>query len=88
MKDVTLVSDEHVIARAQAELDKLSAEAERLTCRTTKDGIQAGRNLGIVNTILGIGSAGNPVDYLVEKVVTRLLGGQVAEYSLQLRAIS
>ena len=86
VKDVTLVSDLHVELRATGELDKLSSEAERMACRTTKDGIQAGLNIGFVNTILGIGSTGNPVDYLVEKVVTRLLGGQVAEYSLQLRA--
>jgi hypothetical protein len=87
IKDVTLVSDEHVVLRAKAELDDLSDEAERLTCRTQKDGVVAGKNLGMVNTILGIGSTGSPVDYLVEKVTTHLLGGTVAEYTLQLRAV-
>ena len=84
MKDVTIVSDLHADLRARAELAKNGTEAERLACRTTKDGIQAGLTLGLVNTILGIGSTGNPVDYLVDKVLTRLKGGQVAEYELQL----
>ena len=88
IKDVTILSDEHAVLRAQAELRKRDAEAERLSLRTTKDGIQSGKGLGLVNTILGIGSAGNPVDYLVEKLVTRLKGGEVAEYQLQLRALT
>ena len=87
VKDVSIVSDLHADLQARAELAKHGTEAERLSCRTTKDGIQAGLTLGIVHTILGIGSSGNPVDYLVDKVVTRLKGGQVAEYQLQLAAI-
>lgn len=87
IKDVTLLSDEHVVLRAQAELRKLEAEAERLTLRTTKDGIRAGKSLGLVNSVRGIGSTGNPAFYLVDKVVTRLLGGQVAEYTLQLSVL-
>ena len=84
VKDVTLLSEEHVIFRAKAELDKRGAEAERLTCMTLKDGIDPGKTLGVINTILGIGSTGVPKYYLVDKVLTRLLGGQMAQYDLQL----
>ena len=87
IKDQALVSDEHVVLRAKAELSELSAEAERLTCTTRKDGIQAGKVLGVVNSILDIGSTGNPVDYLVEKVTTRLIGGTIGRYDLQLRLV-
>ena len=84
VKDVTLLSDKHVELRAQAELAKRGAEAERLSLRTTKDGITPGQNIGLVNSILGIGSASVPAEYLVDKVTTRLLGGQVADYGIQL----
>ena len=46
-----------------------------------------GWSIGLVNSILGIGSASNPEQYLVDKVVTRLKGGQVAEYEVQLTAV-
>ena len=84
VKDPTLLSDEHVVLKAEAELDQRGAEAERLSCMTLKDGIDPGKTLGIISTILGIGSTGVPKDYLVDKVVTRLLGGKVAQYDLQL----
>lgn len=87
IKDVTLLSDKHVELRAQAELAKRGAEAERLSLRTTKDGITPGLSIGLVNSILGIGSASDPAQYLVDKVVTRLKGGQVAEYDAQLTAV-
>lgn len=86
VKDPTILSDEHAYLRAVAELEKRGAEAERLTFRTTKDGINPGQELGIVNSILGIGTASVPAEYLVEKVVTRLLGGQVAEYGVMMKA--
>ena len=86
VKDVTLLSDEHVTLRAKAILEDLGSEKERLSLRTTKDGIVPGKNIGMVNSIMGIGSASDPAQYLVDKVVTRLLGGQVAEYGIQLTA--
>ncbi len=87
IKDQSLVSDEHVVLRAKAELSELSAEAERIIFSTRQDGIEAGKSLGIVNSILDIGSTGNPVDYLVEKVTTRLIGGTVGRYDIQARLV-
>ncbi len=87
VKDQSIVSDLHADLRARAELAK-NGQAERLALRTTQDGILAGVELGIVNLRLGIGTAGNPVDYCVDKVVTRLLGGQVAEYQVQMTAVT
>ena len=84
VKDQSIVSDLHADLRAMAELAKDSSELERITLTTTQDGIQAGLNLGIVNLRRGIGAAGNPVEYLVDKVTTRLIGGQVARYDVAL----
>ena len=88
IKDVTILSDEHAYLKAKAELRKKGAEAERLSLSTTKDGLTPGLNIGLVNSIMGIGSASVPAEYLVDKVVTRLLGGQVAKYDLNLTAVS
>ena len=81
IKDVSIVSDEQVISRVEAELRKRAGEAERITLRTTKDGIIAGKVLLVVDAILGVNAS-----YLVEKLVMRLKGGTLAEYQLTLRA--
>lgn len=82
VRDESLTSEKEVELRAQAELRKRSGAAERITLRTTKDGIDAGKLLSVVNTTLGIDD-----DYLVTKVVTRMLGGTTAEYEVQLQAV-
>ena len=85
IKDVTILSVEHARLRGRAILEK--DRAARLSFRTTKDGINPGQNLGMVNSILGIGSASVPKEYLVDKVTTRILGGQVAEYGVNLTGV-
>lgn len=84
VKDETLKDEESVVFRAQADMRKYSLIAEKITCRTLKDGVTAGKciqlkwNVGLVTT---------PRTFLVEKVVTHLLGGQVAEYDLTLAGL-
>ena len=82
IKDPTLLSDKQVELKAQGELKKRKAEAERLTFATTKDGITTGRSLRIKNTILGIDA-----DYLVEKVVMKLQGGTIMDYQVTCQGI-
>ena len=99
IKDVTMLSEEQVIARAKAELDRRKGEAERVSLRTTKDGLVAGQTIGLLNTTLGIGYPGFydeiedeyvsafPRNYLVEKVQAQLLGGELAHYQVTLRSV-
>ena len=79
VRDATITSEEVAELRALAELRKRRAEAEQVVFRTTKDGIQHGRVLRLVNSAFGIDKS-----YLVKQVHTRLLGGTVAEYQVTL----
>lgn len=83
IKDETLVDEEQVVFRALAELRKYKAKGEAITCRTLKDGITVGSLISFRNAALGLSTA---TDYFVQKVVTKLLGGQVAGYDLTLTA--
>jgi hypothetical protein len=79
VKDQSINSDEQAEARAYAELRKHVKAVTKVTLRTTKDGIEAGKSIRIVNSILGIDRTD-----LVERVVIRLLGGTVALYDVTL----
>lgn len=80
IKDITLTNDRAVEYRANAELQKRSGELQKVTLRHNQDGAQAGELIHVVNATLGIST-----DYLIEKLTTRLLGGTVASYDMQLK---
>lgn len=84
IKDETLTDEGQVEFRALAELRKYKAKGEAITCRTLKDGIEVGSLISFRNAALGVSTA---TDYFVQKVVTKLLGAQVASYDLTLTGV-
>lgn len=84
VKDETLKDEESVVFRAQAQLRKYCRASDKITCRTLKDGITAGK---CVQFRWAVGLVVTPRTFLAEKVITHLLGGQVAEYELTLAGL-